>query len=67
MSLSGNGSNLSDVAHLGSRPKTMIDTAIAFLVMTWTAVLLRVYVRAWMIRSFGWDDALMVLTLVMPT
>ena len=35
-----------------------------FLALAWISVLLRVYVRAYMIRFFGWDDWLMLLSLV---
>jgi hypothetical protein len=38
--------------------------AILFLALSWTAVILRVYVRAVMIKTFGIDDYLCVLTLV---
>lgn len=38
--------------------------AILFLVTSWLAVVLRVYVRGIMTKSFGIDDALAVLTLV---
>jgi hypothetical protein len=38
--------------------------AILFLVTSWIAVLLRVYVRGVMTKSFGIDDALAVVTLV---
>lgn len=38
--------------------------AILFLGLTWTAVLLRVYVRAIITKSFWTDDWLAVLTLV---
>jgi hypothetical protein len=38
--------------------------AIVFLVTSWLAVLLRVYVRGVMTKSFGIDDTLAVITLV---
>lgn len=38
--------------------------AILFLVTSWLAVLLRVYVRGVMTKSFGIDDALAVVSLV---
>lgn len=43
---------------------TMIAVSAVFLTFASIAVALRVYVRAVMIRSFGWDDRLMLLTLV---
>lgn len=42
----------------------MIAVAVAFLAITWTVVSLRVWVRGFMIKSFGWDDAIMIVTLV---
>lgn len=38
--------------------------AILFLITSWLAVLLRVYVRSVMTKSFGIDDSLAILTLV---
>lgn len=38
--------------------------AILFLVLSWIAVMLRVYVRGIMTKSFGIDDYLAVVTLV---
>jgi hypothetical protein len=38
--------------------------AILFLVTSWLAVMLRVYVRGIMTKSFGIDDYLAVVTLV---
>ena len=42
----------------------MFQVSVAFLVLTWIAVSLRIYARAVVIKSFGWDDYLMLLTLV---
>lgn len=41
----------------------MFQVSIAFLVLAWVAVSLRVYVRASVLRSFHWDDWLILLTL----
>jgi hypothetical protein len=38
--------------------------AILFLVTSWLAVMLRVYVRGVMTKSFGMDDYLAIVTLV---
>lgn len=56
-----NDTSLSD---RGQREKAV---AIAFLVATWVFVSLRIWVRTCMIRSFGWDDATMVLANVVFT
>ena len=49
---------------LGTMPRTIEAIVGVFLVLSWIAVALRVYVRAWMLRCFGMDDWLMVVTLV---
>lgn len=33
-----------------------------FLALTWLIVLLRTWVRAVVLRAFGWDDGLMIFT-----
>jgi hypothetical protein len=38
--------------------------AISFLVLSWVAVSLRVFVRSFMVKNFGMDDWLAVATLV---
>jgi len=58
------GPGIPDAANLGDRPFVMSRVATAFLVLTWTAVILRVYVRTVLIRSFGWDDWTIIITLV---
>jgi hypothetical protein len=40
------------------------DVAILFLVLAWTAVALRIYVRAFMTKSWGIDDWFGVASLV---
>lgn len=50
------------LAQLHSIPELVV--AAAFLVMSWLAVLLRVYVRVVMIRSFGGDDWLCLISQV---
>ncbi|KAF2492430.1 hypothetical protein BU16DRAFT_114088 [Lophium mytilinum] len=47
-----------DVASRGLEER---NVAISFLVATWIFVLLRIYVRGYMIRNFGWDDSIMIL------
>ncbi|KAH0359189.1 hypothetical protein KCU65_g10092, partial [Aureobasidium melanogenum] len=41
---------------LGRIPEELYIVAITFLVLTWTAVFARGYVRGYMLRSIGWDD-----------
>ncbi|KAL1305799.1 hypothetical protein AAFC00_003962 [Neodothiora populina] len=45
----------------------MAISASVFLIASWIVVALRIYVRAYMIRSFGWDDWLMVVTQLLFT
>ncbi|THY30216.1 hypothetical protein D6D01_03313 [Aureobasidium pullulans] len=40
----------------------MLAISAVFLALSAITVILRVYVRGWMIRSFGWDDWLMMVT-----
>jgi len=42
----------------------MLAISAVFLALSAVTVILRVYVRGWMIRSFGWDDWLMMVTWV---
>lgn len=40
---------------------------IAFLALAWVFIFLRVWTRTWVIASFGWDDAIMILAGVWPS
>lgn len=42
----------------------MLATSCVFLALSAITVVARIYVRGWMIRSFGWDDWLMMVTWV---
>lgn len=44
----------------------MLATSCVFLALSAITVVARIYVRGWMIRSFGWDDWLMMVTWVRP-
>lgn len=35
-----------------------------FLALAWFFILLRIWTRTWIIASFGWDDAAMILACV---
>ncbi|KAF2119965.1 hypothetical protein BDV96DRAFT_641832 [Lophiotrema nucula] len=43
------------------------NVAIAFLVLTWIFILLRIWTRTYVIASFGWDDGTMILATVIFT
>lgn len=42
----------------------VVGVAVALTILSWIVVSLRVYVRGVVIKSFGWDDWLMLATLV---
>lgn len=54
---------VSKMLDLSHQLMPIFQVAVAFFVLTWFAVSLRIYARAVVIKSFGWDDWLMVLTL----
>jgi hypothetical protein len=35
---------------------------IAFLALAWFFIVLRIWTRTWVITSFGWDDATMIIS-----
>lgn len=55
-------SEFPSITELESVP--MLVVALTFLSISWLAVSLRIYVRGYMIRAFGWDDWLMIATQV---
>lgn len=59
-------SQIPDPTNLGSGPWQLVNVSIAFLAITWFSVALRVWARAGIIRSFGWDDWTILLTMVNP-
>ncbi|GAB7346857.1 hypothetical protein MBLNU459_g1941t1 [Dothideomycetes sp. NU459] len=56
-------SGVPEIKNLGAGPAELLGVSIAFLVITWIAVSLRVWVRASGARSFGWDDWTIMLCL----
>lgn len=49
---------------LGGRSTTIFVVTTVFLGISFIAVCLRCFVRLWIVRAFGWDDALMVFAMV---
>jgi len=49
------------ISQLGLQPVAFIAVAAVFVTLATIAVALRVHVRAYMIRSWGLDDTLLVL------
>ncbi|KAG9889369.1 hypothetical protein KCU94_g15728, partial [Aureobasidium melanogenum] len=55
------------VAGLGPRTVVMLVMGVFFLVVSWISFALRVYVRGFLIRSFGKDDWMMLITVCLFT
>lgn len=49
---------------LKDRESTMVGVSGAFLAIAWIAFSLRIYVKSYIMRSFGLDDWLMIATIV---
>lgn len=47
-----------EIAQAGEQSERI---TIAFLALAWLFITLRVWTRTWIIASFGWDDATMIL------
>lgn len=47
-----------------SRKMAVQTVAAVFLPIATISVLLRIYVRGWIVKAFGWDDGAMVVALV---
>jgi hypothetical protein len=56
------GMDKTGAAH--ARATEITAVTITFLVTAWMAVLARTWVRAVMIRNYGWDDAVMLLAVL---
>jgi hypothetical protein len=57
-------SEIPTLNHLGSIPQSLFSGTIAILSVAWFSVILRVYVRSVMMRSFGSDDWTIMLAIV---
>ncbi|KAI5194974.1 hypothetical protein E4T38_09286 [Aureobasidium subglaciale] len=53
---------LPNVLELQPKAHLMIGFGVAFLVLVWLSVALRIYVRLFMIRAFGWDDGMLLIS-----
>lgn len=49
---------------MGSRAEVLCAVTVTFLVLAWLTVSLRVFVRARIVKAFGLDDWLMIVSLV---
>ena len=49
---------------MDDRHHEIIATVVLFFVLSWLAVCLRVYVRGFMMKTWGKDDGFMIATLV---
>ncbi|EMD85112.1 hypothetical protein COCC4DRAFT_153810 [Bipolaris maydis ATCC 48331] len=52
---------------IGSRASEMVRIEVAFLVVSWIAIVLRVYVRTCVVKAFGWDDRWMLFAQLIHT
>jgi len=57
-------SEIPTLTHLGSIPQSLFSGTVAILSVAWFSVILRVYVRSTMMKSFGWDDWTIMLAIV---
>jgi hypothetical protein len=55
---------LPNVLDLQPKARLMTGFATTFLVLVWISLSTRIYVRLFMIRAFGWDDATLVMASV---
>jgi hypothetical protein len=46
---------------VSNRPETIIGAIIPFLVLSWLAIALRIWVRSRVMRDLGWDDFFVIL------
>jgi hypothetical protein len=52
---------------VGPRTVVMLIVAVVFLVISWISFSLRIYVRVVLIHSWGWDDWMILLTILLST
>ncbi|KAF7596991.1 hypothetical protein BBP40_011357 [Aspergillus hancockii] len=50
---------------LVGRSRAIFTVSVAMMCLSFVAVLLRGFVRMYLVRAFGWDDALMIVALVL--
>ncbi|KAL1304819.1 hypothetical protein AAFC00_003747 [Neodothiora populina] len=63
-SAASSASEIPDVTNLGSGPVQLVRVGVAFLVVAWISTALRFWTRTMIIRSLGWDDYTMLLTMI---
>ncbi|KAH0075604.1 hypothetical protein KCU96_g14654, partial [Aureobasidium melanogenum] len=51
---------LPNVLELQPKAHLLFGFSVAFLVLVWASLALRVYVRVFTIKAFGWDDAMLI-------
>lgn len=49
---------------LYDRPSEVLAVALTLTIIASIVVTVRVYIRIWVKRTFGWDDGLIVISLV---
>jgi hypothetical protein len=58
---------LQHLENMKGRGGEVLAVAGLFFVLTWLTVILRVYVRGMMLKTWGKDDTAMVITLASPS
>lgn len=56
---------LHDATSLANRGQQQANVAIAFLVLAWVFLALRIFTRTYVIANFGWDDSTILCAGVM--
>ena len=46
---------------ISNRPETIYGAVVPFLIISWCAICMRIYVRSRIMRDLGWDDLFVVL------
>ncbi|KAF1975955.1 hypothetical protein BU23DRAFT_502511 [Bimuria novae-zelandiae CBS 107.79] len=62
-----NAPDPNEMLPVSNRPATLWGTTLPFLILTWVAVCLRFWVRLRIMREPGWDDALVLLAVLLNT
>ncbi|KAI3542328.1 hypothetical protein CSPX01_07083 [Colletotrichum filicis] len=62
--LYGTADNSGEPTPLVNKTPTILGVVIAFAIFSWMCVAFRMYVRAKLVQSLGWDDCFVILSLV---
>ncbi|KAI3553261.1 hypothetical protein CABS01_10236 [Colletotrichum abscissum] len=65
--LYGTADNSGEPTPLVNKTPTILGVVIAFAIFSWMCVAFRMYVRAKLVQSLGWDDCFVILSLLTTT